>query len=150
MGSGPAWPPRVADWCWRGGVPRDATVSFPERTGGQGFPRTARLLTSADFQRVFAGARRIADRHFTILARPNELGHPRLGLAVSRRTARRAVQRNRLRRLVRETFRRRQADLPPLDLVVIAKPSAVAAPAPRLHQALETLWSRVAVSCETS
>lgn len=146
----PAWPPRTAARCSRGAVPRGATVSSPDAASGEGFPRAARLLGSAEFQRVFAGATRVADRYFTILARPNGIGRPRLGLAVSRRTARRAVQRNRLRRLVRETFRRRQAALPAVDLVVIAKPTAVAASAPRLHQALETLWSRVAVSCETS
>ena len=140
----------MAARCSRGAVPRGATVSSPEGDWGERFPRAARLLGSAQFQRVFAGATRVADRHFTILARPNGLGHPRLGLAVSRRTARRAVQRNRLRRLVRESFRRRQADLPAVDLVVIAKPTAVAAPARRLHQALETLWSRMAVSCENS
>ncbi len=50
-------------------------------------------------------------------ARPNGLGHPRLGLVVARKLLGRAVDRNRVRRVLRERFRIRQHELGPLDIV---------------------------------
>lgn len=52
------------------------------------------------------------------MGRPNELGHARLGMIVSRRLFSRSVDRNRMRRLIRETFRLSANGLPALDLVV--------------------------------
>ncbi len=87
-----------------------------------GFPRSHRLLTPADYSRVFRRNRRSADRLFTVLAAPNRVGHPRLGLAIAKKAAPLAVQRNRIKRLARERFRQAQADLPNVDLVVMARP----------------------------
>lgn len=50
--------------------------------------------------------------------RPNELGHARLGMVVAKRQFKRAVDRNRMRRIIRETFRLSSPELPPLDVVV--------------------------------
>lgn len=86
------------------------------------FPRTHRLTAAADYSRVFAGAERSSDRFFTVLAKLNELSEARLGLAISKRVAPRAVDRNRLRRLARESFRK--LDLAPLDYIVMAKKDA--------------------------
>lgn len=52
------------------------------------------------------------------MAKPNDLGHARLGLVVSKRLFPRAVDRNRMRRRIREAFRQQAAGLPSLDLVV--------------------------------
>lgn len=105
------------------------------------FPRTRRLLTGAEFSRVFAGADRSSDRFFTVLARLNELSRARLGLAISRRVAPRAVQRNRLRRHAREVFR--QLDLTPLDYVVMARRDAVSAVNPELRSSLRRHFTRL-------
>jgi len=102
---------------------------------GTAFPRAHRLLAAADFSRVFAGADRSSDGFFTVLARLNELSCARLGLAISRRVAPRAVDRNRLRRLARESFR--QLGLAPLDYVVMARRDAVTAPSPSLRSSLD-------------
>ena len=59
-----------------------------------------------------------------VIARPNGLEHARLGLAVGVRAAGNAVNRNRIKRLVRESFRRHQSELPAVDLVVNARPEA--------------------------
>jgi ribonuclease P protein component len=76
-----------------------------------------------------------------VLAKLNQQPNARLGLAISRRVAARAVDRNRLRRLAREAFR--QLELAPLDYVVMAKKDAVAAPNPEVRESLERHFSRL-------
>ena len=66
------------------------------------------------------------------------------------KTAGNGVKRNRLRRLVRESFRLAQFQLPGVDVVVAAKYPAAEAPAASLRDSLATLWKRVASSCATS
>lgn len=114
---------------------------------GQSFPREARLLTGGAFRRVFSGAERIANAHFTVLAAANECGRARLGLAVGKRVAPRAVDRNRIKRIARESFRQHQDQLPPVDLVLVARGRARSAPRARLHQGLEDLWQQVVKRC---
>lgn len=114
------------------------------------FPRSARLLTSAQFGRVFAGAERVADRYFTVLGTSNACGEARLGLAISRRAARRAVDRNRIKRVVRESFRHHRPGLPALDIVVMARPSAATAASEELDRALDKLWQRLVKRCAAS
>ena len=77
----------------------------------------------ADYQRVFKKARRLSSTGFTILIRPNDYDYPRLGLIVSKKCARKAVQRNIIKRQVRESFRQQRAHLSNVDIVVMAKPS---------------------------
>jgi ribonuclease P protein component len=72
---------------------------------------------------VFAEPARSSDRYFTVLARPTGRSAARLGLTVSRRAAKRAVHRNKLKRLARESFRHQTA-LPPWDFIVLARTGA--------------------------
>jgi ribonuclease P protein component len=72
---------------------------------------------------VFAEPARSSDRFFSVLARPSGGSRARLGLTVSRRVAKRAVDRNKIKRIARESFRH-QAALPPWDFVVLARPGA--------------------------
>jgi ribonuclease P protein component len=88
-----------------------------------GFSPDQRLHTPAEFGRVFAEPARSSDRFFTVLARPSGRSAARLGLTVSRRAAKRAVDRNKLKRLARESFRQQPA-LPPWDFVVLARAGA--------------------------
>lgn len=117
---------------------------------GKHFPRAARLTRAVEYQRVFAGAERVADRYFTVLVTPNELGRARLGLAVSKKTAPTAVVRNRIKRRIREAFRLHQQQVGGKDLVVIAKPPARKAPGVDLNRSLCQLWQRVSQRCERS
>jgi ribonuclease P protein component len=82
------------------------------------------LHSPAEFGRVFAEPLRSSDRFFTVLARSTGRAGARLGLTVSRRAARRAVDRNRLKRLARESFRHQAAALPSWDFVVLARSGA--------------------------
>lgn len=72
---------------------------------------------------MFAEPARSSDGFFTVLARPTGRSAARLGLTVSRRVAKRAVDRNKLKRLARESFRQ-QTSLPPWDFVVLARAGA--------------------------
>jgi ribonuclease P protein component len=110
----------------------------------QRFPRAARMLVARDFAELRAkGSRRIASRHFSAEFRPTDRSTARLGLAVSRRVSKLAVERNRLKRLVRDSFRRRRAVFEPVDILVIARSSAVAASGTELLADLEALWRRL-------
>ena len=85
-----------------------------------------------------------------MLAVRNELDRPRLGLAISRKAARSAVARNRIKRHVRETFRHTQDVLGGLDIVVIARPGIARQSAPALNDALHKLWKRLINTCAGS
>ena len=80
-----------------------------------------RLRTGAEFDDVFKRGARLDGRLFLLVAAPSGRGFDRLGLAVSRRIGG-AVERNRARRLLRESFRRLpRGGRPALDLVVVAR-----------------------------
>ncbi len=90
------------------------------------------------------------DRYFTVLACPNDLAYSRLGLAISRKVARSAVARNRLKRIVRESFRHHQAELGGLDVVVMGRVGSAEPDNAVLATALERHWRRLARSCVPS
>ena len=106
-------------------------------------PRTARLLRPADFAALRENSQRVSTRHFTAQYRHAALSSARLGMAVSRKVSKNAVERNRIRRQIRESFRLRRAQLPSVDLLVIARVSAAAQPNPVLRQELDLLWQRL-------
>jgi ribonuclease P protein component len=111
-------------------------------TPGQALPPLKRLLSPAEFRHVLKRPKRSSDAYFTILARKGPSRTARIGLTVSKRAAKRAVDRNRIKRLVREVFRMEQ-ELPNWDFVVVAKPSAKAATNPVLRASLERHFSRL-------
>ena len=111
---------------------------------GSSFGRGQRLLTPQHYRHVFEKPRRFSDRYFTLLARPNGIDIARLGLAIARKRVRRATDRNLLKRLARETFRRHQHELRGLDIVVLAQSASAGATRAELAQSLETSWRRVA------
>ncbi|WP_324779812.1 ribonuclease P protein component [Thiobacillus sedimenti] len=86
--------------------------------------RDARLVDKAAFDRVFADNQRARTDYLVVMARPNAVGHPRLGMVIAKRLLARAVDRNRVKRCVRESFRQILPDLPACDFVVrlIARP----------------------------
>jgi len=106
----------------------------------------AKLLKAADFDRVFDKSVRSSDRYFTVLARPNERDTPRLGMAISKRRVKLAVQRNRVKRLIRENFRLSQQSCN-ADYVVLAGPQASAGTNPELLKSLEKHWKILKQKC---
>jgi ribonuclease P protein component len=111
---------------------------------GQPFPRVARLLQPARFKACFDTRERLSGRLFRLhLCWPADSNGARLGLAVSRKVSPRAVVRNRIKRIARDSFRRVRADLPAVDLVLLARPEAASASPAELAADLVTLWRRL-------
>ena len=77
---------------------------------------------------------------FTLLRRENRMGYPRLGMVVAKRNARRAVDRNTVKRMIRESFRACKAGLEVCDYVVILKRPIGTVPRDSLRQQLTGLW----------
>jgi ribonuclease P protein component len=75
--------------------------------------------------------------------RDNGLDHARLGLAISKRVSKRAVERNRIKRLLRESFRRVRHQLPPVDLMVMAREQAAGVPGAELLREIDGLWKKL-------
>jgi ribonuclease P protein component len=90
----------------------------------EGLSKDYRLRRKHEFAQVFAQAKKRHGPHLLFLARENGSGHSRIGLTVSRKVGG-AVERNRIKRLLRDSFRRIKQDIhPSLDLVVIARKGA--------------------------
>ncbi len=84
------------------------------------FTRKSRLLTQQDYRHVFENAKKFSSGAFVLLVRPNGLNKARLGVVLSKKKISLSVQRNRVRRLIRESFRT-QTELDGADIVVLAK-----------------------------
>lgn len=109
-------------------------------------PRRSRLTSASQFSQVFRRPVVSADGCFKVLARANESSCSRLGLAVSRKVDPRAVQRNRLKRIIRESFRRHYTTGPdprPADFVVLPRRAAVTISNQTLREHLERHWARI-------
>jgi len=106
------------------------------------FRRDNRLLEAAAFGRVFEKASRSRDKLFTVLARQGDKDRARLGLAISKKHCRHATARNRIKRLVRESFRQQQDMLAGLDIVVINQPAAAKASNEEVFESLDEHWRR--------
>ncbi len=108
-----------------------------------GFPKASRLLRPADYSKVFNDVQlKVPHRNFLILATPNQLGHARIGLVFSKKNLKLAVQRNRIKRQVRESFRH-QTDLPGVDIVILGRQGLVNLDNPSVRKALDDLWRRL-------
>jgi len=101
-----------------------------------------RLLDAAAYGRVFKKATRSRDKWFTVLCRENEKGIARLGLAISKKNCRQATGRNRIKRVVRESFRQHQAGLAGLDVVVLNQPATGAADNRTLFISMAGHWQQ--------
>ena len=108
------------------------------------------MSAAADFKRVFARSIKSSDESFTVLARPNERDEARLGLAIAKKVIRLAVGRNRIKRLVRESFRQHQVLIAGLDVVVLARRGLGDRPNQVILDSLQGHWDRLARRCKKS
>jgi ribonuclease P protein component len=120
----------VAPPC-RGGAARAAYDSpFEDPQTDQRFSRAYRLTSRRQFVRVYERGRRARREAFTIFGLPNELSASRMGLTVTRRSGS-AVVRNRVKRVLRDIFRRHRDTWPLTMDIVVNGTSAILRMAPR-------------------
>jgi ribonuclease P protein component len=106
------------------------------REQGERFPKQLRLRKRSEYLRVQRSGKKIHSRAFIGLVLPQSIGIPRLGITTTKRLGN-AVERNRLRRLAREAFRRSWMTVPTnVDLVLIAKKQAVSMTNPAILEDL--------------
>lgn len=109
-----------------------------------GYPRRLRLLTGNEFKRVFDKADlKISDNNLLILARRSQSDHSRIGFVISKKNVRRAVNRNRVRRIIRESFRLNQHNLPPYDLVILARKGIGEIENEAIQRLISKSWNRL-------
>ncbi len=114
------------------------------------FTRRARLTEPHQFKAVFAAEIRQTAGGLTVLAKPNTLDHPRLGLAIAKKHVPSAVMRNRIKRATRESFRLLQSELRGLDIVVLSRPGIARLSRPQIRASLQEHWSRLIKRCKKS
>ncbi len=101
-----------------------------------------RLQNASQFTRIFDQATKSSSEFFTILSRENNVAHPRLGIVIAKRRAKRSVDRNIIKRIIRESFRLNKATLPARDFIVILKRPIKVIKRPNLRLQMETLWKQ--------
>ncbi len=104
--------------------------------------KRVRLLKASEFKHVFDDAGRSRDRYFTVLARSSGRNYPRLGLAISKKNAKLAVSRNRIKRIIRESFRQ-STDIANVDFVVMTSPQGEKASNQTLFNSLKQHWHQL-------
>jgi ribonuclease P protein component len=120
------------------------TTGRPQAVSSARYPRSARVRARPEFDAVFANGRRAANPvlalHHLADDRP-----ARLGLAVSRKVDRRAVVRNRIKRVLRDHFRRQRAGLPGGAYVIVARAPAARASSAELTSAFRHALRKLAL-----
>lgn len=84
-------------------------------------PAYYRIRHTSEFDHVFKKRRKLYVGKLITYFCPSEYSHPRLGVVISKRNLQHAVDRNRVRRVLKELFRLNQHQLPALDMVIIAQ-----------------------------
>jgi len=112
------------------------------------FSKDKRLLKPADFHWVYQSKQWGASALFTYNVRSNQesdtpLAVSRLGATVAKKVSKKAVDRNQLKRQIREFYRHHQHQLINASLVITAKPASLKASNVERQQSLEELWAKV-------
>ncbi len=107
------------------------------------FPRQYHLRTKSEFKSIFDKSNRISQKHLLILFKQNQKEYSRLGVIVGKRVAKKAIARNRIRRIVKESFRLNQEKLLGWDIIVIARQQCDTLNKPTLRKGIDDLWQKL-------
>lgn len=111
------------------------------------FSREKRLLNPRQFKAVFdSPSGKVPGKNVLLLARDNDLAHPRLGLVIGKKSVKLSVERNRLKRQIRESFRLNQDALVGWDIVVVARKGLGDLDNAELARQFAKFWKRLARS----
>ena len=117
----------------------------------QSFPKASRLLDAAAYSAVFDQTHfKVSCRYFLILARFSRETNTKLGLIVAKKHIPSAVQRNRVKRLIRTSFRTLDPFPRHLDLIVLARKGADKIHNREAFYLLNILWSDVGLKCQAA
>lgn len=84
------------------------------------FPKELKIRKTSQYDEIFGKSRKLGGEHFSILYARNSLGHPRAGLVVGKKSVPGSVDRNRVKRVLREVFRRNKPLFGSMDVVFVA------------------------------
>lgn len=112
------------------------------------FSKQHRVRKPNDYKSLFKRGRRLRDPLLTLVFHPDFGSLSRLGLAISGKAVASSVQRNRIKRQIREYFRKHHQDLPGCDLVFTAQAAAADANTRELRQSIEALWQQMLQRCK--
>ena len=118
--------------------------------GENNFSRELRLLTPTHFEYVFNNAIPAVSPQITLLARTNNINNPRLGITLAKKRVKQANERNRIKRIIRESFRLQKQKIPNVDIVVVGKTGLDKLSNQELFSLLNKLWKKLASRCEKS
>ncbi len=107
-------------------------------------PKKNKLLNQKEFSWVFESADyKASHKYCLILARDSQIDKPRLGLVIAKKHIKLAVQRNRIKRIIRESFRHNQHQLPSIDAIVLSRNGLADLDNPTIHKMLDQLWQKI-------
>src|SRR5262245_47160696 len=118
--------------------------------GSARLPRSRRLAKREEFDHVTRARRCSRDECFSVYVNQSRVPFARLGVTVARRVSPRAVARNRIKRQIRESFRRHQHLFAGVSVVVTAQPIADTKANGELQKSLDRHWQRVVELCKQS
>ncbi|MFQ3171404.1 MAG: ribonuclease P protein component [Oleispira sp.] len=108
------------------------------------FPRSVRLLSPGDFSQVFDNTEfKASNRYLLVLATPSKSGDSRLGFVISKKHVKHAVQRNRIKRIIRESFRLNQYQMADNDFVILARPGISDLENSEIREMIDSLWFKL-------
>lgn len=111
------------------------------------FSRKRRLVTQAEYDLVFKKANKVNQKYLLALYRTNSVDFARVGIIVSKKTAKSSPTRNKIKRITRESFRAIQSQLKGIDIIVLARQNCGALSKTELREAINQLWDKL-IACQ--
>lgn len=109
-----------------------------------------RIRTTSEFRKIYSEHQFLSGLYYVLYFQSNNLGYPRLGVVASRKSLKKAVIRNRVRRIVKEDFRLHKFRLPSIDMVFIAKSISTGSSKKELHECVHILLNQLIMQSEGS
>lgn len=143
MASVPVWQAKMAAQYLAAAVPKAVPDSVRNLYK---LPQDHRLKTKQDFQSVFAASNKVTQKYLLALSKPSQFTHGRLGMVIAKHHLRLAVHRNKLRRIIRESFRHNKELLKGLDIIILLRSKWSPLNNNQLRDDLDKLWQKLTTS----